>query len=89
MRSAHGYAIHLAAGLPSLLAGVLLFLTPMSFFLSTVRNARMMIDKLSLVLGLILGPLLFYWGVQLDLMWTGIIGGSVAYAIHRGREATQ
>jgi len=80
---------YLAAGLPSLLAGVLLFLTPMSFFLSTVRNARMMIDKLSLVLGLILGPLLFYWGVQLDLMWTGIIGGSVAYAIHRVREATQ
>jgi len=80
---------YLAAGLPPLLAGVLLFLTPMSFFLSTVRNARMMIDKLSLVLGLILGPLLFYWGVQLDLMWTGIIGGSVAYAIHRGREATQ
>jgi hypothetical protein len=80
---------YLAAGLPPLLAGVLLFLTPMSFFLSTVRNARMMIDKLSLVLGLILGPLLFYWGVQLDLMWTGIIGGSVAYAIHRVREATQ
>src|SRR5215831_2388481 len=80
---------YLAAGLPSLLAGVLLFLTPMSFFLSTVHNARMMIDKLSLVLGLVLGPLLAYWGVQLDLMWTGIVGGSLAYAVHRVREATQ
>jgi AzlC protein len=80
---------YLAAGLPSLLAGVLLFLTPMSFFLSTVHNARMMVDKLSLVLGLALGPLLAYWGVQLDLMWTGIIGGSLAYAVHRVREATQ
>jgi predicted branched-subunit amino acid permease len=80
---------YLAAGLPPLLAGVLLFLTPMSFFLSTVRNARMMIDKLSLVLGLVLGPLLAYWEAQLDLMWTGIIGGSVAYAVHRVREATQ
>jgi predicted branched-subunit amino acid permease len=80
---------HLAAGLPPLLAGALLFLTPMSFFLSTAHNARMMIDRLALVLGLILGPLLAYWGVQLDLMWTGIIGGSLAYAVHRVREATQ
>jgi len=27
--------------------------------------------------------------VQLDLMWTGIIGGTLAYAVHRVREATQ
>ena len=52
---------YLAAGLPPLLAGVLLFLTPLSFFLSTVNNARMMADKLALVLGLALGPLLAYW----------------------------
>jgi len=72
-----------------LLAGVLLFLTPMSFFLSTVSNARMMIDRLALAFGLVLGPLLAYWGVQLDLLWTGIIGGGLAYAVHRAREATQ
>ncbi|MGB6349106.1 MAG: AzlC family ABC transporter permease [Pseudolabrys sp.] len=80
---------YLAAGLPPLLAGVLLFLTPMSFFLSTVNNARMMADKVALVLGLALGPLLAYWHVQLDLMWTGVIGGTFAYAFHRVREATQ
>ena len=80
---------YLAAGLPPLLAGVLLFLTPLSFFLSTVNNARMMADKLALVLGLALGPLLAYWQVQLDLMWTGVIGGSIAYAAHRVREAAQ
>ncbi len=80
---------YLAAGLPPLLAGVLLFLTPMSFFLSTVNNARMMVDKLALSLGLVLGPLLAYWQVQLDLLWTGIIGGTIAYAVHRVREATQ
>ena len=80
---------YLAAGLPPLLAGVLLFLTPMSFFLSTVNNARMAIDKLALVLGLVLGPLLAYWQVQLDLMWTGVIGGTIAYGIHRVREAMQ
>jgi AzlC protein len=80
---------YLAAGLPPLLAGVLLFLTPMSFFLSTVNNARMMADKVALVLGLALGPLLAYWHVQLDLMWTGVIGGTFAYAFHRVREAAQ
>ena len=80
---------YLAAGLPPLLAGVLLFLTPMSFFLSTVNNARMMADKLALALGLALGPLLAYWQVQLDLMWTGVIGGTLAYAFHRVREAAQ
>jgi hypothetical protein len=80
---------YLAAGLPPLLAGVLLFLTPMSFFLSTVNNARMMIDKLALGLGLVIGPLLAYWHVQLDLMWTGVIGGTIAYLFHRVREATQ
>src|SRR5689334_9855420 len=51
---------YLAAGLPPLLAGVLLFLTPMSFFLSIVNNARQWLDKLALVLGLVLGPLLVY-----------------------------
>jgi predicted branched-subunit amino acid permease len=83
-----GYVgFYLAAGLPPLFAGALLFLTPMSFLISTARNARMMIDRLALVLGLVLGPLLAYWHVGLDLMWTGVIGGTVAYGIHRLREA--
>lgn len=80
---------YLAAGLPPLLAGVLLFLTPLSFFLSIVNNARVMIDRLALAIGLVLGPLLVYWHVQLDLMWTGLIGGTIAYAVHRFREAWQ
>jgi len=80
---------YLAAGLPPLFAGTLLFLTPMSFLISTARNAREMIDRLALVLGLVLGPLLSYWHVGLDLMWTGVIGGSLAYAVHRLREAAR
>jgi predicted branched-subunit amino acid permease len=78
---------YLAAELPPLLAGALLFLTPMSFLMSTARNARQMVDKLALASGLALGPLLAYWHVGLDLMWTGIIGGTLAYAVHRLREA--
>jgi predicted branched-subunit amino acid permease len=78
---------YLAAGLPPLLAATLLFLTPMSFLISTARNARQMVDKLALVIGLVLGTTLTAMHVGLDLMWTGIGGGTLAYAIHRLREA--
>ena len=79
---------YLAAELPPLLAGALLFLTPMSFLLSTARNAKAMMDKLALGLGLLLGTILTATHVQLDLMWTGIGGGTLAYVVHRLREAT-
>jgi predicted branched-subunit amino acid permease len=85
---AYGFAgFFLAAGLPPLFAGALLFLTPISFFLSTARNARAMVDKLALVFGLALAPLLVMLQVQLDLMWSGVVGGTLAYGIHRIREA--
>jgi predicted branched-subunit amino acid permease len=80
---------YLAAGLPVLLAATLLFLTPMSFLISTANNARMMVDRLALGFGLVLGPLLTYLAVGVDLMWTGLIGGTLAYLAHRFREATQ
>lgn len=80
---------YLAAELPPLLAGALLFLTPMSFLISTARNAHMLLDRLALVLGLALGPILSVLDVGLDIMWTGVVGGTVAYAVHRVREATE
>jgi predicted branched-subunit amino acid permease len=80
---------YLAAGLPPLFAGALLFLTPMSFLISTARNSRLLVDRLALVLGLVLGPLLTYWHIGLDLMWTGLVGGSLAYGVHRLREAAK
>jgi hypothetical protein len=78
---------YLAAGLPPLLAAGLLFLTPMSFLTSTARNCREMIDILAFIFGIVLGPLLAWYQVGLDLLWTGVIGGGLAYGIHRLREA--
>jgi predicted branched-subunit amino acid permease len=78
---------YLAASLPPLLTAGLLFLTPMSFLVSTVRNSKLLADRLALGLGLVIGPLLAYGHVALDLMWTGIIAGSSAYAVHRLRAA--
>jgi len=33
--------------------------------------------------GLLLAPLFTYFQIGLDLMWTGVIGGTLAYATHR------
>lgn len=78
---------YLAAKLPPLLATTLLFFTPMAILMSTSRNSETLIDRLAFGLGLLVGPLLAAQKVKLDLMWTGIIAGSIAYAIHRLREA--
>jgi predicted branched-subunit amino acid permease len=75
----------LTASLPPLLTAAMLFLTPMSFLVSTARNARSLPDRLALALGLIICPLLVYAEIGLDLMWTGIIAGTVAYGVHRLR----
>ena len=77
---------YLAASLPASLTAGLLFLTPMSFLISTVRNSRQLTDRLALVLGLGLGPLMAYEQVGLDLLWTGVIAGTAAYGVHRLRE---
>jgi predicted branched-subunit amino acid permease len=76
---------YLTASLPPLLTAAMLFLTPMSFLVSTARNARSVADRLALALGLIICPSLVYAGVGLDLLWTGIAGGTIAYGIHRLR----
>lgn len=76
---------YLAAELPTLFAGTLLFLTPISFLVSTARNARALMDRLALGLGLVLGTVLSISHVQLDLMWAGVGGGTLAYVIYRLR----
>ena len=59
---------------------------PRSESVSTVRNSRQLTDRLALVLGLGLGPLMAYEQVGLDLLWTGVIAGTAAYGVHRLRE---
>jgi len=78
---------YLAASLPLLLTAGLLFLTPISFLVSTARNARFLVDRLTLGLGLAVGPALAWAQIGLDLLWTGIIAGTAAYALDRLREA--
>ena len=78
---------YLAAALPAMFGAAAMFVTPLSFLLSTVRNSRLLLERLALVLGLIIGPLLATYQVGLDLLWTGIIAGTLAYGGHRLRVA--
>lgn len=73
----------LAAALPAGLAAALLFLTPMSFLTSLTRNSRLISDRAALAAGLVIGPLLAFYRIDLDLLWTGLIGGTLAYLVHR------
>jgi predicted branched-subunit amino acid permease len=77
---------YLAARLPVLLTAALLFLTPVSFLVSITRNARMLVDRLALLFGLVIGPILAFRDVELDVLWAGIVGGTLAYIAHRIRE---
>ena len=40
----------------------------------------MLLDRLAFGLGLVVGPILAAQKIGLDLMWTGLIAGSIAYA---------
>ena len=60
---------------------------PLAFFMSTVRNARQLVDKFAFGLDIVIGPLFACWRIGLDLMWSGIAAGTAAYLVHRLREA--
>jgi len=84
---ATGIGFYLAALLPAVFAAAAIFITPMSFLISVVRNSRLLCEWLALGLALVIGPILAYNQVQLDLLWTGIAAGTIAYAAQRARKA--
>lgn len=69
--------------LPPVASAALFFLTPMYFLTSLTAAAKALVDKLAMALGLVLGPLFFLWVPGLDLLWTGLVGGSAAYCVGR------
>lgn len=77
---------HFAAGtFPPILAGVLFFVTPVYFLTALTASARIPAERLALATGLLLGPLLRFLDVPLDLVWGGLIGGTAAFFIPRMR----
>jgi hypothetical protein len=80
-------AFFMARELPVILTSALLFLTPLSFLMSLARNARDVADALALIFGLILAPMLTYYRVELDVLWSGLIGGTAAFLVWRVRRS--
>lgn len=85
LSSATTAGFFLAAQVPEAIAAGMVFLTPIYFFLSLVETAQNVADNGALALGTVLGPLLFWFLPGFDLLLTGLIGGTVAYALMRWR----
>jgi predicted branched-subunit amino acid permease len=75
----------LAENLSQTLASAILLLTPLSFLFSTARNSKEFADVLALVLGLALYPLASLLNSGLDILLSGVAGGTIAYGVHRLR----
>jgi hypothetical protein len=75
----------LAGRLPHALAIGLTFLTPISFLLAFLWLSCVLVVFLSLAFGFALAPIFAAYGGQLDLLWTGLAGGTAAWLIHRWR----
>ncbi|WP_248310402.1 AzlC family ABC transporter permease [Bosea sp. 117] len=75
--TAIGY--YLTGGLPGPLAVALLLLTPISFTILLVRNARQTVDWLAIAFGAGLAPLVVGSAGGLDLFWSGVGGGTLAF----------
>ena len=78
----------LAANLSQTFASAILLLTPLAFLFSTARNSRELADVLALVLGLVLYPLASLMNSGLDILVSGVVGGTIAYGVHKWREQT-
>lgn len=76
---------NLAATLPPLFGAAVLFLTPISFLLTTASNSRTLVDRIALGLGVGLLPLANQLNTGVDLLIAGVAAGTVAYAVHRVR----
>ena len=74
-----GIAYLLVERMPPMVAGALFLLTPLYFLCSLWGAAQLNADKVAMAAGLILGPVLYLYVPGLDLLWTGLIGGTAAY----------
>jgi predicted branched-subunit amino acid permease len=87
---ATGLGYYLIGALPAAFAAALLFTTPMFFTLSLAAGSRTLADWCALGFGLALAPAATWIaGRDFDLVIVGLVGGTLAYAIHRrSRRAT-
>lgn len=74
---------YLAQSLTPLLAGCLIFLTPSFFFISLFASARIPADYLAIAAGAVIGPAVYRFSPDFDLLVGGLVGGTLAYGAAR------
>lgn len=74
-----GVSYLLVENLPEVVAGALFLLTPVYFLCSLWGASRLNADRAAMITGLVLGPMFFIYLPGLDLLWTGLAGGTLAY----------
>jgi len=60
----------------------LVFINPL-FFLLTFTEVKVRANQIAIVLGAIAGPLIYLYSPDYSLLYTGLIGGTVAYGVDR------
>jgi predicted branched-subunit amino acid permease len=76
-----GYLI--AGTVPALVAAALLFVTPLYFLLGMLASSRQAATFMPIVAGLALGPVFHLYVPSLDLLLTGLVGGTASFLVTR------
>lgn len=74
---------NLAANLPPIFGSAVLFLTPITFLLSTTSNSKYFADKVALALGLVMLPAVAWLNTGVDMLISGVGAGTIAYVADR------
>lgn len=71
------------ASLPAMLAGALFFLTPVYFLTSIWASTRDRAGRIAMLFGLALGPAFHQIAPEFDILYAGLVGGTLAFLADR------
>ncbi|WP_422369933.1 AzlC family ABC transporter permease [Hoeflea sp.] len=75
------------SSLPAMLAGALFFLTPVYFLTSIWASTRDRAGHIAMIFGLALGPVFHQVAPEFDILYAGIVGGTLAFFADRAIRA--
>ncbi|MEQ8481336.1 MAG: AzlC family ABC transporter permease [Hoeflea sp.] len=75
------------SSLPAMLAGALFFLTPVYFLTSIWASTRDRAGHMAMIFGLVLGPVFHQVAPEFDILYAGIVGGTLAFFADRAVRA--
>lgn len=78
-----GISHSLAADIPPVASAALLFLMPIYFLVSMTQASKRNAEYLAIILGLVFGPVFHLITPDTDLLWCGLVAGTLAYGIGR------